>query len=325
MRKTVLESLAAPTHESDPTSFDRRTMLKVLLGGGAAVGAGLASHPAHAQQQGSVATSLNTVTRTTPREVRVRMRDGVEIAVALYMPTGAGPFPTLFAASPYRYDNNTLPAGPQFLWRETGPIDFYVERGYVYAHMDVRGAGKSGGEYRLLDREEQRDLAEVIEWLHTQSWSNGKVGGIGQSYYCMAQWWMAIQKPRGLACIAAFDGLVDPYRASMYQGGIRSDFFGSYWWNQNRIINLEPANGQAPRLQTYDLNAAVLQHPTYDDFWRERSAAERLTEIDIPMAEETAHDRPGQRVRRQPGIQQRRDARAVAAAVLRSLPQRRSN
>ena len=67
------------------------------------------------------------------REVKVRVHDGVEIAVALYMPEGAGPFPVLFAPSPYRYDNNMLPASPQFLWRETGPIEFYLKHGYVYA------------------------------------------------------------------------------------------------------------------------------------------------------------------------------------------------
>ena len=77
-----------------------------------------------------------------PREVKIRVHDGVEIAVALYMPEGNGPFPVLFAPSPYRYDNNTLPASPQFLWRETGPIEMYVTRGYVYANMDVRGCGK---------------------------------------------------------------------------------------------------------------------------------------------------------------------------------------
>ena len=145
----------------------------------------------------------------------------------------------------HRYDNNSLPASPQFLWRETGPIEFYVGQGYVYANMDVRGCGKSGGEFRLLDRNEQKDLYDVIEWLGHQPWSNGKVGGIGQSYFCMLQWWMAIQKPPSLACIAAFDGMNDPYRASVYQGGILGDFFGSYWWNQNRIINRHPANGRA--------------------------------------------------------------------------------
>jgi putative CocE/NonD family hydrolase len=218
-----------------------------------------------------------------PREVKVRVHDGVEIAVALYMPAGDGRFPVLLAPSPYRYDNNSLPASPQFLWRETGPIDFYLEYGYVYAHMDVRGCGKSGGEFRLLDRNEQKDLYDVIEWLGRQPWSNGKVGGIGQSYFCMLQWWMAIAKPPSLACIAAFDGLNDPYRASVYQGGILGDFFGSYWWNQNRLINLHPANGQYPREQTCDLNLLLQQHPAYDDFWRERCAAERLHEIEVPL------------------------------------------
>ena len=218
-----------------------------------------------------------------PREVKIRVHDGVEIAVALYMPAGEGPFPVVLAPSPYRYDNNTLPATPQFLWRETGPIELYVARGYVYANMDIRGCGKSGGEFRLLDKNEQKDLYDVIEWLGHQSWSNGKVGGIGQSYFCMSQWWMAIQKPPSLACIAAFDGLNDPYRASVYQGGILGDFFGSYWWNQNRIINRHPANGEAPREQTCDLNLLIQQHPTYDDFWRERSAAERLHEIEVPL------------------------------------------
>ena len=267
-----------------------------------------------------------------PREVKIRVHDGVEIAVALYMPAGEGPFPVVLAPSPYRYDNNTLPATPQFLWRETGPIELYVARGYVYANMDIRGCGKSGGEFRLLDKNEQKDLYDVIEWLGHQSWSNGKVGGIGQSYFCMSQWWMAIQKPPSLACIAAFDGLNDPYRASVYQGGILGDFFGSYWWNQNRIINRHPANGEAPREQ--DLRSEPA-HPAAPDlrrflarakrcraFARDRGAAlfgRRLGQgrsahprqyRRLPPrqgAEETEDDRPDQRLRRQQGVQQSRN------------------
>jgi predicted acyl esterase len=52
----------------------------------------------------------------------VRVRDGAIIAVAIYLPKDTGRHPTLFAASPYRFDNNLLPPTPQFLWRETGPI-----------------------------------------------------------------------------------------------------------------------------------------------------------------------------------------------------------
>src|SRR3954466_3824650 len=92
------------------------------------------------------------------QEARVIGRDGTQIAIAIYAPEGSARYPALLAPSPYRYDNNGLPAGPQFLWRETGPIEFYVREGYAYVHMDVRGAGRSGGEFELLGPNEQTDL-----------------------------------------------------------------------------------------------------------------------------------------------------------------------
>ena len=112
-----------------------------------------------------------------------------------------------------------------YLWRETGPVAWYLKHGYAYVHMDVRGSGRSGGEYRFLDQREQRDLYEVIEWIAKQPWSNGKVGGIGQSYYAMTQWWMGIQNPPHLSCIAPYDGLIDIYRSSAFSGGIPGEFW----------------------------------------------------------------------------------------------------
>jgi len=217
------------------------------------------------------------------KEVLIPVRDGTTIAAAVYAPESSGRFPALLAASPYRYDNNVLPAGPQFLWRETGPIEFYVKQGYAYVHMDVRGCGKSGGEFELLGRNEQNDLYDAVGWIAKQPWSSGKVGGLGQSYFCMSQWWMGIMAPPALACLGAYDGLNDPYRASCYQGGIPGQFFPGYWWNQNRIINRFPANGAAPREQQTDLDVLLAAHPTYDEFWRSRSAWERLPEIKVPL------------------------------------------
>jgi predicted acyl esterase len=217
------------------------------------------------------------------KEATITVRDGTQISVAIYAPEGSARYPALLAASPYRYDNNTLPAGPQFLWRETGPIEFYVKQGYAYVHMDVRGSGKSGGEFELLGPNEQNDLYDVIEWIAKQSWSNGKVGGLGQSYFCMSQWWMGIVKPPALACLGAYDGLNDPYRATCYQGGIPGQFIPGYWWNQNRIINRFPANGAPGRVQKTDLDLLVTSHPTYDDFWKTRCAADRLNEITVPL------------------------------------------
>ncbi len=217
------------------------------------------------------------------KEVSIPVRDGTTIAAAIYSPEGSGRFPAVLAASPYRYDNNALPAGPQFLWRETGPIEHYVKSGYAYVHMDVRGSGKSGGEFELLGPNEQRDLYDVIEWIARQPWSNGKVGGLGQSYFCMSQWWMGIMAPPALACLAAYDGLNDPYRATCYTGGIPGQFLPGYWWNQNRIINRFPANGAPGRDQKTDLDMLVAAHPTYDDFWKARNAWERLPEIKVPL------------------------------------------
>src|SRR5437868_3690150 len=74
-----------------------------------------------------------------------------------------------------------------------------------------------------------------------------------------------------------------PYRATCYQGGIPGQFMPGYWWNQNRIINRFPANGADARWQETDLDALVTSHPTYDDFWKTRNAAERLSEITVPL------------------------------------------
>ena len=215
------------------------------------------------------------------RIASVRMRDGVKIAAAVYLPKGAGRFPALLAASPYRFDNNLAPALPVFLWRETGPIEWYLGEGYAFVHMDVRGTGRSGGEYRYMCRKEQRDLVEVIAWITGQKWSNGRVGGIGQSYYARMQWCMAVHNPPGLACIAPYDGNVDTYRASAYTGGIPGEYPAS-WFNRTlRAINASPAAGPR-RLIDWDYANEVRKHPTYDAFWKERAPLELLHKARAP-------------------------------------------
>jgi putative CocE/NonD family hydrolase len=217
------------------------------------------------------------------KDIRVEMRDGVHIGVRVYRPEGTAKVPALFAASPYRYDNDQLPAYPLFLWRETGPIEWYVEQGYAYVHADVRGTGYSEGEYAYLGADEQRDLYELIEWVAAQPWCTGKVGTIGQSYYAKTQWFIGIQKPPHLACLGLYDGQTDPYRAVAYSGGIESNFI-SYWFAQScRLVNRFPANGEHPREIEHDITLDAQRHPYYDEYWKERSPSERLQEITTPL------------------------------------------
>jgi uncharacterized protein len=214
--------------------------------------------------------------------VSITMRDGETLYAALFLPKEPGRYPTLFAASPYRFDNDYAPAYPMYLWRETGPVAWYVDHGYAFLHMDVRGTGRSGGEYRFLDEVEQHDLYDAIEWIATQPWSDGNVGGIGQSYYAVMQWFMAIQSPPHLKCIAPYDGLIDVYRASAFSGGIPGEFF-NLWYNQLlRPINQYPAHGPSRELP-WDMPYVARHHTTYDEFWKERAAAEQLDKIKVPV------------------------------------------
>ena len=215
--------------------------------------------------------------------VTVRMRDGIRISLCVYRPDADGRFPALFAASPYQYEMDEVPAYPLFLWRETGPIEWYVGQGYAYVHADVRGAGQSEGEFEFMGPNEQQDYLELIAWIVRQPWCNGRVGGIGQSYYAMAQWLMATYNPSGLVCIAPYDGLVDQYRCSNYHGGIYCSY-RSVWYTSLRADNqhrLAGRHGRPP--MKFDLVGAIIDHPLDDDFWRVRSPYWRLDKIKCPV------------------------------------------
>jgi putative CocE/NonD family hydrolase len=213
----------------------------------------------------------------------VTMRDGVRISLCVYRPDAAGRFPALFAASPYQYEMDEVPAYPLFLWRETGPVEWYVGQGYAYVHADVRGSGHSEGEFSFMGKTEQEDYVELIAWIVKQGWCNSRVGGIGQSYYAMAQWLMATYNPPGLACIIPYDGLVDQYRCSNYHGGIFCSY-RSVWYTSLRADNQHRPAGKLGRPpMKFDLVGAITEHTLDDEFWRERSPYWRLDKIRCPV------------------------------------------
>jgi putative CocE/NonD family hydrolase len=72
-------------------------------------------------------------------------------------------------------------------WEVVDP-EKWVPEDYVVIRVDSRGCGRSPGYVELWSAREAQDFATCIDWAGTQSWSNGKVGINGISYYGMNQW-----------------------------------------------------------------------------------------------------------------------------------------
>jgi len=103
-----------------------------------------------------------------------------------------------------------------------------------------------------------------------------QVGGIGQSYFCMVQWFMGALAPPSLACLGRMTAWRMPTAAGLLPRRLPCDFFPGYWWYPESFI--KPLSGEAGPARDQDTDLAEYSPaiPTYDDFWRERSAWEVL-------------------------------------------------
>lgn len=205
------------------------------------------------------------------KDVYVTMRDGVRVAVDVYRPDAPRKFPALYASSPFQKNLTYLPAVPSIHMRETNDIDWFVSRGYVYVHADIRGCGVSEGMWRFHSKEEQNDHYDLIEWMAKQPWCTGRVGMIGESYYGWTQWSAAATQPPHLVTIIPFDAGADMYRDVVYHGGIIGMGFLTAFHFDSRAKHLLVMPQHQPDTMRWDLQYECLKHSTYDNFWEERN------------------------------------------------------
>jgi predicted acyl esterase len=105
-------------------------------------------------------------------EVMVPMRDGVSLHTVIVFPRGtedkSNRFTTIIDRSPYGYGD--------LEWF----VDIFVPFGYVAIGQDMRGTGKSQGNFTMWssDGNDSRDLGD---WIVNQEWSNGQVMTFGAS------------------------------------------------------------------------------------------------------------------------------------------------
>jgi predicted acyl esterase len=128
------------------------------------------------------------------KDVKVTMRDGVELSTDLHFPEGVDePLPVVLMRTPYDKSGQ----------RGAGrPPRVFAGQGYVVAVQDVRGRHASQGAFRVSSAQEGLDGYDTVTWLAAQPWSNGRVGTFGCSYLGEVQYMLAaLRHPSHAAAI----------------------------------------------------------------------------------------------------------------------------
>ncbi|CAF0767379.1 unnamed protein product [Rotaria sp. Silwood1] len=77
---------------------------------------------------------------------------------------------------------------------------YWTQHGYAFVVAGSRVTGDSGGEM-VFNAREGKDGYDLIEWIVSQSWSNGRIGMRGASYSEEDQWYTAREQSAHLSCI----------------------------------------------------------------------------------------------------------------------------
>jgi putative CocE/NonD family hydrolase len=238
--------------------------------------------------------------------VKIPMRDGVMLNATIFQPLGQkDPVPVIFTLTPYIGDSYTDRAM------------YFAQHGYVYALVDVRGRGNSGGAFEPF-RNEGKDGYDVVEWLAKQPYSNGKVTMWGGSYAGFDQWTTLKEFPPHLATIvpaaAAHPGVDFPFQYNIFSPydeqwlsftsgvtGNTSLFGSSAFW----VARAREYYDQHRAFQEYDRIAgnpsAVfqkwMQHPVPDTYYDLMvPSPDQYKRIQVPILTITGHydgDQPG--------------------------------
>ena len=223
------------------------------------------------------------------RNVKLPLRDGVQLAMDVYFPAvsgakAAGESPVILTRTPYDKAGGTADGR------------YFAERGYVAVWQDVRGRYESGGTFYAFAHEGP-DGYDTVEWLAAQPWCNGKVGTTGASYCAAVQSALASLNPPHLAAMIPVFGPSSYYHSSMRHNGVLEMRFHTYAFNMAATSReaaadptvkaaLDQANAGlwdwvkayplrrgnsplhlAPSYEQWAIDIAT--HAAYDDYWKQ--------------------------------------------------------
>jgi uncharacterized protein len=200
-------------------------------------------HKGYVAEKGRRPFSTETV---LDRDTAIKLRDGTIIYADIYRPVTKEKVPAIISYGPagkHATQQNMLDGmggkdgvpvrlgiprnGTSGLqgWESPDPAA-WVPDGYAVVNVDVRGAYMSQGNLQLFGTQNAEDGYDVIEFIASQSWCNGKVGLNGNSWYAIVQWSIAATHPPHLVAIAPWEGEFDVYRDEYVRDGIPMQTMG---------------------------------------------------------------------------------------------------
>lgn len=184
--------------------------------------------------------NLDSSRYPTNQALYVTMRDGVKIAIDIWLPKQLNPgekIPTLMRMDRY--------------WRSLGIMGYFPEfdlnypeaqlannAGYALVLVDARGTGSSfGTQIYPWSPDEIQDYGEIVDWIIAQPWSNGKVGSYGTSYAGNATEFLGRLNHPAVQAIAPRFNDFDPYSQLAFPGGIFNEWFVKRWSENNHRLD----------------------------------------------------------------------------------------
>ncbi|MBS0420073.1 MAG: CocE/NonD family hydrolase [Proteobacteria bacterium] len=254
-------------------------------------------------------------------EYDIEMRDGVHLHTIVYTPKDSSRrYPILLRRTPYSV--KPYGPGRFHDPKDLAPSEEFVTSGYIFVLQDVRGRFKSEGKwdnYRLRRHgrsgiDESTDTYDTIEWLlHHIKGHNGRVGQWGISH----DGWMTVQSvmnphpalkaasPQATTADAFFGDDFHDNGAFMTQilewiyymsessnaRGERAelptpDLHYTTPWDYDFFLHAGPTDQINTKYFGGRLEKQwdeAIQHPDYDDYWRERNALEPLGNVRVPV------------------------------------------
>ena len=223
-------------------------------------------------------------------DARVPMRDGVHLSADIYRPDAPGRFPALLLIT--AYNNMRDAVVPRAV--------YFAERGYAAVLVDIRGRHDSEGVWHPYVNDPQ-DGFDVQQWLGKQSWCDGNIGTFGHSYDGFTQVMPArYQSPHLKALMPSANQ--ETNFGHLYNDGIPQlnvIFVAEFLWvNRGRafwpgifdhpLLDWNEIFGRLPLYTALDEMVdrpwvkTLLDHPTYDDYWKSYGTKGKYGEIQVP-------------------------------------------